>query len=105
MRIWCVSMVLTLTFNSLANSEALTPRPIKEKISSSRALRRDYRTLSPKDREILACNRGPKHAIRHEWISTLAPSADPGRENESASLPLKESNALESKLCRIRWLT
>jgi hypothetical protein len=53
-RIWCVSMVLTLTFNSLANSETLTPLPINEKISSPRSLTRDYRTLSPKDREILA---------------------------------------------------
>src|SRR5437764_15403694 len=39
MRIWCVSMVLTLTFNSLANSETLMPLPINEKISSSRSLR------------------------------------------------------------------
>ena len=28
MRIWCVSIVLTLTFNSLANSETLRPLPI-----------------------------------------------------------------------------
>src|SRR5205807_6419972 len=39
MRIWCVSIVLTLTFNSLANSETLTPLPINEKISSSRSVR------------------------------------------------------------------
>ncbi len=39
MRIWCVSIVLTLTFNSLANSETLRPLPINEKISSSRSLR------------------------------------------------------------------
>ena len=37
MRIWCVSIVLTLTCNSIANSETLTPLPIKEKISSSRS--------------------------------------------------------------------
>jgi hypothetical protein len=37
MRIWWVSMVFTLTFNSLASSEALKPLPIKEKISSSRS--------------------------------------------------------------------
>src|SRR5947208_2275595 len=39
MRIWCVSMVLTLTCNSVANSETLTPLPINEKISKSRSLR------------------------------------------------------------------
>jgi hypothetical protein len=61
-------------------------------------------TDEPKfDREILACNGGPNPAIRHEWISTLAPSVDPVRENEGASLPLKESDALERKLFRISW--
>jgi len=39
MRIWCVSIVLMLTFNSLANSETLRSLPIKEKISNSRLLR------------------------------------------------------------------
>src|SRR5204863_7218108 len=39
MRIWCVSIVLTLTCNSVANSETLTPLPIQEKISKSRSLR------------------------------------------------------------------
>ena len=36
-RIWCVSIVLTLTFNSFANSEAPSPLPIKDKISRSRS--------------------------------------------------------------------
>ena len=39
MRIWCVSIVLTLTFNSFASSETPRPLPMKEKISSSRLLR------------------------------------------------------------------
>src|SRR5262249_36123155 len=38
MRIWCVSMVLTLTFNSFASSDALSPLPINEKIASPRFL-------------------------------------------------------------------
>jgi hypothetical protein len=76
--------------------------PIKEKVSSHDRLAR-LPNLGSEDREILACNGGPNHAIRQEWTSTLVPSADPGRESDGTSQALKENNSLENTLFRILW--
>src|SRR5205823_5720598 len=83
MRIWCVSMVLTLTFNSLANSETLTPLPINEKISSSRSLR----LLISELREPLV---PPAKSLRISG-NTLAPTY--GRPVEISSNALSSSGA------------
>ena len=82
-RIWYVSMVLTLMFNSFANSEALNPLPIKEKISSSRSLR----LLMSEPCEFLV----PAAKLLRIKGNTLAPTY--GRPVEISSNALSSSGA------------
>src|SRR5262249_50338516 len=82
MRIWCVSIVLMLTFNSFANSDELRPLPIKEKISSSRLVR----LLMSELPTFLA----PHAKVLRIIVNTLAPTYGRPVEISSNALSVQE---------------